>query len=79
MRACLLDALPPCARRARCATRRVYPRFLRLAAEQSDPVARMQWVVTYFVAGEQQRAQQQGFGSSNREAEWTGACELDTG
>ncbi|PSC69671.1 Oxysterol-binding 9 [Micractinium conductrix] len=29
----------------------VYPRFLRLAAEATDPVERLQWVVTYFIAG----------------------------
>ena len=29
----------------------VYPRFLQLAAESSDPVERLQWVVTYFLAG----------------------------
>ena len=29
----------------------VYPRFLRLAAECHDPLERLQWVVTYFIAG----------------------------
>lgn len=29
----------------------VYPRFLRLAAEAADPVERLKWVVTYFIAG----------------------------
>lgn len=29
----------------------VYPRFLRLAAQADDPVERMQWVISWFVAG----------------------------
>lgn len=29
----------------------VYPRFLQLAAQSKDPVERLQWVVTYFIAG----------------------------
>ncbi|KAL4423109.1 hypothetical protein ABPG77_004792 [Micractinium sp. CCAP 211/92] len=29
----------------------VYPRYLRLAAETADPVERLKWVVTFFIAG----------------------------
>lgn len=38
----------PAALPRRC---QVYPSFLRLAAQSSDPVDRLQWVVTYIVAG----------------------------
>ena len=35
----------------RTALMQVYPRYLTLAAQSSDPLQRLQWVVTYFMAG----------------------------